>query len=740
MPDPGPFFPRPARGPLDPRGEIHLPIGYPDTLDTLKTFVEPEGCFSPGIASYGIYFWLYEPETGRFTAPMQDEVPVEYGLSPEGYLLPWSAWQAGELEVHSKVCQARRPSPEGEVYVVGVRLAVTNRGSQPRRACLIIALRSLGPAGWPVHELAASPEGDALLVEGHPAIVASRPATRAGVLPTDTIGEWAVRGELPANNQAQSKAGDCSGALRFDIRLEPGETWPLRLACPVLPGRRAVGHRWDGVNPWFQLDLNRPNPPAGGVLQPDPGPDYYRGLPVDDLFGAARRFWERQIGPARLRTPDPRWAQATTVFACHLAMAVNEGAPDLAVYNLNVFNRDCASMVNFMEKAGHPQYAVSAIEHMLAKPFSGRVQPESDNPGQILWLIGEHWKLSRDRPWLEQVYPAVQRLVALIRYYRTTPGPHWVGDDTLDFGDALSEGRRKELKPGACDGFHPEYTHAFDIAGLRAAASLAGELGRESNAQDWNALTDFLFRLYHQQFGGSLGREYGSYAVQWPCRLYPLEGSPAQASFRQVGARPTGEWRYFPLAFAHQGLLSGSREAGYGTVALHLDDPQMRGWYCFDEGGPSGSGGWGYLRTTWSCAMERPAWAPNSAVAMPDGWGLAELWLLMRDCLYFEDEGTLVLLAGADPAWLAAPQGIAVDGLPTHFGPFSMRLEPTTGGARLGLGNACAPPRGYRLRLPASLHAQARVDDQAITPLPNGDIPLAPGTRQVELVWKNDSQ
>ena len=43
---------------LDPCGKIHIPIGIANSLDTLKTFVEAEGCFSPGVGSYGVYFWL----------------------------------------------------------------------------------------------------------------------------------------------------------------------------------------------------------------------------------------------------------------------------------------------------------------------------------------------------------------------------------------------------------------------------------------------------------------------------------------------------------------------------------------------------------------------------------------------------------------------------------------------------------------------------------------------------------
>ncbi len=44
--------------PIDPKGIAHIPIGIADTLDSLKTFVEPEGIFSPGVGTYGICFWV----------------------------------------------------------------------------------------------------------------------------------------------------------------------------------------------------------------------------------------------------------------------------------------------------------------------------------------------------------------------------------------------------------------------------------------------------------------------------------------------------------------------------------------------------------------------------------------------------------------------------------------------------------------------------------------------------------
>jgi hypothetical protein len=58
-----------AADPLDPAGQIHMPIGIANSLDTLKTFVEGEGCFWPGFGSYGIYFWVFDPEAGKLFAP-----------------------------------------------------------------------------------------------------------------------------------------------------------------------------------------------------------------------------------------------------------------------------------------------------------------------------------------------------------------------------------------------------------------------------------------------------------------------------------------------------------------------------------------------------------------------------------------------------------------------------------------------------------------------------------------------
>jgi hypothetical protein len=688
---------------LDPRGEIHIPIGIANTLDTLKAFVEAEGNFSPGVGSHGVYFWLYDKAAGRLFAPTMKDVPCEHGLAEGGHLLPWAKWTVGDVEVTSELCHVLQDAPQGQVHVVGARATLRNAGHEPRGVFLYTALRPLGPAGFDVRDLRINDGGDALLVEGKTALVAKQNPSGSGAVQTDTIGQFALRGAMPEQRSAESAQGNCSGALRFDATLPPGESRTFEFVCPVLPGRRAVRHQWDGVSEWAQFDLAKPNSDTGGVRQPDPGLSYYRQLEVGRLFAEAHDYWRKLVGRVELRLPDRRWSEAFAAITGHAAIAMNEGAPDVAVVNYNVFNRDGVYVANILQKAGRADLAAEAIDYFLAHPFNGRSYPEADNPGQILWIMGEHGRFTRDRAWLERIYPEARKLTAMIRYYRTADGPHWVQMDALAFGDEVPVRKRRELKPGRCDGHNPAYTEAFDLAGIRAAASLARALDKNEDAAEYDALAAGLFERYDRTYGSHLPDKYGSYCVFWPCRLYPFGDGRASEQFRSLGPQKPESWRYFPLARAHQSLLGGNREAGWRTLESHLDQPQMQRWYAFDEGGKSGSGGWGHLRTKW-----------NGSVAMPHGWAIAEVHLLIRDCLAYEDDGRLVLFAGIPVGWFTDRAGLRIRHLPTHFGDLDVSWDATSGGGTLRLEGKAAPPKGFALSLPDSLKPSVSVGGKKV--------------------------
>lgn len=621
---------------LDPRGRVHIAIGIPGTVDALKTFVEAEGGFSPGVGSYGISFWLYD---GKLTASTMEHVRVAYGGMP----IPWSEWRAGDVVVRSEVCELQRAPNQ---FVTAARVTLTNRSAKEARVSLFAVVRALGPAGWPVH--AMSVEDGALVADGQLALEPNVKPSAAGVASDDSVGVHAARGQVPRHRKARSRDGNASGALRFDVTLAPGASRTIGFIAPVLPGRRATGHRWDETAE-ARLDTSIPN--SSGVMQRPA----QRGLNANTMFADAAAYWSRLLGSAAIETPDRRWNEAFTAIPAHIAMTLDEGnAPDVAVVNYNTFTRDAAYAIDVLERKGMHALAEGAIDYLLAHPFSGRAQPEADNPGQVLWIAGEHWELTRDRAWLARVQPQIVKLAKLIEHTRTTPEPHYVDVD----------GTQKRLVPGACDGIHPEYTEAFDIAGLRAAALLAKD-------ERWTALAAELMHRYDARFGGDPAAGYGGYA--WPARLYS-----SHERFRKIAPQKPSEWRYFALATAHQALLAGNGETAARTLQVHFDEPQFRGWYALDEGGGSAPGNWPKLRTTW-----RPE------VAMPHAWSIAELWLLMRDSIVCEDGDRLVLLAGVPEEWLA--REIKVRDLPTSFG----KLSFTYRGGKLTIESNVKPPGGF---------------------------------------------
>jgi hypothetical protein len=135
---------------LNPRGKIHIPIGIANSLDTLKTFVEAEGNFSPGVGSYGIYFWLFDKNTGKLITPTAEGVKCAHGLADGRYLIPWSEWSAGDVTVRTELCQVKRTCPMGDLFIVGCRAGLKNTSDQSRDVSLYVALRPVGPAGFAV--------------------------------------------------------------------------------------------------------------------------------------------------------------------------------------------------------------------------------------------------------------------------------------------------------------------------------------------------------------------------------------------------------------------------------------------------------------------------------------------------------------------------------------------------------------------------------------------------------------
>ena len=92
------------------------------------------------------------------------------------------------------------------------------------------------------------------------------------------------------------------------------------------------------------------------------------------------------------------------------------------------------------------------------------------------------------------------------------------------------------------------------------------------------------------------------------------------------------------------------------------------------------------------------------------------------------EDGALRLLADVPSGWLS--DTIEVAGLPTPFGPLSLKHEGAFAHRTLELGEACRPPKGFRLAVAAGL--KATIDGRPAAPR-EGVLEIPAGSRRIEL-------
>jgi hypothetical protein len=113
---------------------------------------------------------------------------------------------------------------------------------------------------------------------------------------------------------------------------------------------------------------------------------------------------------------------------------------------------------------------------------------------------------------------------------------------------------------------------------------------------------------------------------------------------------------------------------------------------------------------------------------MPHGWTAAEYVCLVRDMLLYERDDTLQIAAGVRAEWLTDGKAVAVNELPTYFGPLTYKLTRSGSTVTLDVQTSAPPPGGYDLHLPFGI-ATAAVDNAPPTAVGSTAVHLPPGAR-----------
>lgn len=658
-----------------------------------------EGLFEPDRGSFSLEPFLFARGELVTWADVQIEVSLAQGFAP----IPSSCWRCGALTLTTTAFAGA--GPEGPAAHACYRLA--NQGRTRERVRLFVAIRPFQVTppwqayegmGGPVRVASLAWRSGVVEVNAHTRIVPLTPGARFGAAAFEQGGVMPslARGELPARSEVIDPFEHASGALCWDIDLEPGEAHEVQVAAPFA-SRVALG-RVSGAS------LRRASP---STLE-------------DDV-----RHWERRLGRVRIRLASGAQACVAALRTATAHILVNRDGPALQPgprrYTRS-WIRDGATMSAALLRMGFADEVRDFLDWYAPHQREDGNVPcvidrkgvdwlaEHDSHGQLAFTLAEHYRIAGDLDFAARLWPAARRAVGYL--------------ETLRAQRCTSEFEAPERR--ACFGILPESVshegylaqpvHSYwddfwALRGIGDAAMLAAALGDEQEATRLAALRSSFGACVYDSIAATRAARELSYvpgSVEW-ADFDPASTATAISTTDAAERLPAAalawtfdeylaglrrrrrfeiDWNnYTAYEIRILGALVrlGRRSDAHELLEFFLGDRRPVAWNQWPE-------------ISW-----RDPRSPGHLGDVPHAWIGAEYVLAVLGMFAYERvaDGALVLAAGVSDAWLDAGE-VGVTDLPTWWGALSYTLR-RSGADALQIDFAPglrAPPGGLVLQPP----------------------------------------
>ena len=387
--------------------------------------------------------------------------------------------------------------------------------------------------------------------------------------------------------------------------------------------------------------------------------------------------------------------------------------------------RDGAMMGESFLRLGHKGPAVDFARWYAPHQFSSGKVPccvdkrgadpvvENDSHGELIFLIADIYRYTRDRAFTEAMWPYVDKAAAALDELRLS-----------ERTERNRQGDRKALygllPPSIShEGYSDKPAYSFwdnfwGLKGLNDAAFLAVELGHTDRAAEIRAdAAEFAgdigasVRLLGEELGhvpGAADRKDFD-PTSTTIAFSPTEAAAAlprelliatfEKGWSAFVARRDGKkaWDvYTPYEFRQVSALVrlGELERAHALLDFYMQDRRPAAW------------------NQWGEVISRLEREPHFIGDMPHTWVGSDFIRAVLDLFAYADTetGSLVIGAGLPRSWLQG-EGIRVHGLRTPYGEVSYTARDEGGQVRFNLEGSTMPPGGYVL--PASLKGDVRV-------------------------------
>jgi hypothetical protein len=533
---------------------------------------------------------------------------------------------------------------------------------------------------------------------------------------------------LPAHaTGAQLATGD--GVLLASIEPRAGaELRPAEADGLTLVERRTVPAH-GSISFWIELPYDFPASRADELASLDPAA----------LFATARKDWETLWSQgAQLELPAREreladFYQASVAYILMLTERDENGelwTLDGPAFYREFWGRGEYFQARSIEFAGYLDIAKDTAQHTFSLQKSdgewdGPVTsgwPAWDNIGGNAGTVWDYYLLTRDRQWLASSYPhlaaaarwidlhrqetmlptdaptAAQGIQRQIPWKCTTetspalkPGekPYWYGLLPWSYGDSgLPEG-------------HPYPHNTWGLYAIKVAGQAAHILGHAEDEKEFAARYDVYKKDYFDSMRRSIELETdfkpylpamptdpGAGVSQSLIAVYPtnllkhddlwvtnllarmrkdeIHGLPTHMAWMGAG----GVWPSESMNVAEIYLRRGEIEKANSLLLATLNHTYVTDTFKEEIKVDK------TLPVACASGVSKEVENGNGTGDQPEAWGPANLILLVRDFLFYEDGDTLHVLGGVPANWIAPGERIGIASAPTTLGgKLSLRLD-----------------------------------------------------------------
>lgn len=674
-------------------------VGTRDSFN--ESLLCEDGTIEPFNKSFSFMPYLYV--NGRFITAADCKISLSL---EEGYLpIPSVMWMADSLDFNQKLFAAG--AYDNSVTYVWYQFE--NRGTKGIDGKLFITIRPFqANPSWmyggftDIFSVEENGDQKVVKVNGRDALLSLTKYDNFAAIDylRGDIIDSIRNGELPATREAYDPLGAASAALEYRLDIEPGEKKDYLL---VIPADKITGL-------------------AASMSEKD----FFAKLEE------GRIKWKEDLNKVQIDIPDD---YLVNVFKSNIAyILINKDGAALQPGSRNykrTWIRDGAEMAVALMKVGLFKEAQEYITWVRKRQqvFSGEVLPminadgsasdwgktlkEYDGQGAFIYAIGEYYRFTKDRKFLEDSFPSVIKALKFLEGLRkerlTDEFKNDTGEKRRFYGILpLSVSHEGYAAPG----MHSYWDDFWALKGWKDGKEMAIVLGRQDilpwmekeeaelrkSLLDSIRLTQEAKNIEYIPGCADLGDfDATSTAVSvWP--TWESKSLPHKQLFHTLDryynetflpVRMDGKTKKdltpYEIRTANAYLILGQKEKALRILRYFLTLTRPKEW------------------NHWAEVVHFNYDEPKYVGDMPHSWEGAIYINFVRNLFVYEKDDKLILGAGIDEGWLLREKGVSVANMPTYYGAINYSIQKRENVLNIKVwGNVAEPPANFVFKSPLS--------------------------------------